>query len=102
MYRLQSEFLDLDPSAGGLDKFYLLFRFSMQFRWLVAKSRHGQGHPEGWRSIWTSGVLEFELFLENCDSLGERTGTDSEGAFDDARLASDVLREVEDRRLALA
>jgi hypothetical protein len=49
-----------------------------------------------------SSRLEFELFTDDCDGLRERTGPDAESAFDDARLAADVLREVEDRRLALA
>jgi hypothetical protein len=46
--------------------------------------------------------LDFESFTDNCGGLRERTGTEAESAFDDARLAADVLREVEDRHLAFA
>ena len=49
-----------------------------------------------------SSRLEFESFTDDCDGLRERRGTDPESAFNDASLAADVLREVEDRRLALA
>jgi hypothetical protein len=50
----------------------------------------------------TSSRLEAEPFTDDCDGLRECTGTDAESAFYDARRAADVLREVEDRRLALA
>ena len=46
--------------------------------------------------------LEFEAFTDESDCLRERTGTDPESPFDDVRLAADVLREIEDRRLTLA
>jgi len=49
-----------------------------------------------------SSSWEIEAFTDDCDGLRERTGSDAESAFDDARLAVDVLREVEDRHLALA
>ncbi len=32
-----------------------------------------------------------ELFTDESDGLGEGTGAEAEGAFDDARLAADVL-----------
>jgi hypothetical protein len=54
------------------------------------------------RSFQASSRLEFELFRDDCGCLGECTGTDTESSFDDARLAANVLRKVEDRRLALA
>jgi hypothetical protein len=56
----------------------------------------------GCGSIRASGRLGFELFPDGCDGLGERAGTETERALYDARLATDVLREVEDRRLTLA
>jgi hypothetical protein len=46
--------------------------------------------------------LEFESFTDNGDGLRERTGTEAESSFDDARLAAVVVREVEGRRLAFA
>jgi hypothetical protein len=46
--------------------------------------------------------LDFESFTDHCDGLRERRGTEAKSAFDDARLAADVVREVEDRRLAFA
>jgi hypothetical protein len=46
--------------------------------------------------------LEAKLFPEERDRLRKRRGAETERSFDDARLASDVAREVEDRRLALA
>jgi hypothetical protein len=46
--------------------------------------------------------LDFESFTDHHHNLRQRTGTDAESAFDDARLAADVLREVEDRRVAFA
>lgn len=49
-----------------------------------------------------SGGLEVERFSNEFDGLGERRGTDPERSFDDAGLTADILREVEDRRLALA
>ena len=49
-----------------------------------------------------SNKLAVEPVTDDCDGLRERTGTDAESAFDNACLAADVLREVEDRRLALA
>jgi hypothetical protein len=60
------------------------------------------GASRGCGSIRASGRLEFKLFTDGCDGLGERTGAYAEGASYDARLAADVLREVEDRRLTLA
>jgi len=62
----------------------------------LAKGRRGAVFTQA------SSRLEFELFPNGCDGLGERTGAKTERAFYDARLAVDVLREVEDRRLALA
>jgi hypothetical protein len=50
----------------------------------------------------TSSLLEVERFLDAHYGLSERGGAETERSFDDARLASDVAREVEDRRLALA
>ena len=47
----------------------------------------------------TSSRLEVQRFTEDGDSFRERTDTDAEGAFDDARLAAD---EVEYGRLTLA
>ncbi len=35
--------------------------------------------------------LKVELFTDESDGLGEGTGAEAEGAFDDARLAADVL-----------
>ncbi len=46
--------------------------------------------------------LELEAFTDESDGLREHTGTDAESAFDNAGFTADVLREVEDRRLALA
>ncbi len=40
--------------------------------------------------------LEFELFTDDCNGLGERTCPDAKGAFDAACLTADVLRDVED------
>jgi len=37
--------------------------------------------------------LDFESFADHCDGLRERTGTEAESAFDDARLAADILGE---------
>jgi hypothetical protein len=48
----------------------------------------------------TSSRLEFELLTDECDGLRERTGTDARRAFNNARLAADILRKVEDRGLA--
>ena len=48
-----------------------------------------------------SSSLNVKLFTKDRDSFRKRTGTNAEGAFDKARLASDVLGEVEDGRLAL-
>ena len=53
-------------------------------------------------SPWTSSLLGFKCLTDEIDGLGERAGPDTESAFDDARLAADVLRHIEDRRLALA
>ncbi len=50
----------------------------------------------------TSSRLDVQPFTEDCDGLRERTDTDAEGAFDNARLAADVVGEVEERRLTLA
>ena len=50
----------------------------------------------------TSSRLNVQLFTKDRDSFRERTDTDAESAFDNARLAADVLGEVEDGRLALA
>jgi Domain of unknown function (DUF4158) len=49
-----------------------------------------------------SSGLVFEFFTDECDGFRERTGTDAKRAFDDTRLAADILREVEGRCLALA
>jgi hypothetical protein len=38
----------------------------------------------------------------HCDGLRERTGTEAESAFDDARLDANVSGKVEDHRLAFA
>ncbi len=50
----------------------------------------------------TSIRLEFELFTNECDGVRERTCTDAKRSFANACLAMGVLRDVEDRRLALA
>jgi hypothetical protein len=50
----------------------------------------------------TSSGLEVERFTDERDDLRKRRGADAERAFDNARFAVDVAREVEDRRLALA
>ncbi len=50
----------------------------------------------------TSSRLEVERFPDERYGFGERRGANSECSFYDARLASDVAREIEDRRLALA
>jgi hypothetical protein len=49
-----------------------------------------------------AALRRLELFPDDGDDLRERPGADSEGAFDDACLTADVLRDVEDCRLALA
>ncbi len=49
----------------------------------------------------TSSRLEVQRFTEDGDSFCERTGTDAEGAFDNARFTADVLGEVEDGCLTL-
>jgi hypothetical protein len=67
----------------------------------VAKFRHGRRASKTLRYPETLRRLDFEPFTDDCDGLRERTGTETESAFDDARLAADVSREVEDRRLAL-
>jgi hypothetical protein len=46
--------------------------------------------------------LEAKLFPEERDRLRKRRGSKTERSFDDARLAADIAREIEDRRLALA
>jgi hypothetical protein len=46
--------------------------------------------------------LEINSLTDESNGLRDRTGTDAETAFDDASFTTDVLREVEDRRLALA
>ena len=61
-----------------------------------------EGGPGRCRSFQASSRLEFELFRDDCGRLGGSTGTNSESSFDDARLAANVLRKVEDRRLVLA
>ncbi len=48
-----------------------------------------------------SSRLEVQRFTEDGDSFCERTGTDAEGAFDNARFTADVLGEVEDGCLPL-
>ncbi len=68
----------------------------------VAKFRHRRRASKTLRYPQTLCRLEFESFTDNCDGLSERTGTEAESAFDDTRLAADVLREVEGRRLAFA
>jgi len=68
----------------------------------VAKFRHGRRTSATLPYPQASSGLGFESFTDDCDGLRERTGTNAESALDDARLAADVLREVEDRRLALA
>ena len=50
----------------------------------------------------TSSRLNVKFFTKDRDSFRERTGTDAEGAFHNARFAADVLGEVEDGRLTLA
>ena len=49
-----------------------------------------------------SSRLNVKLVTKDRDSFRERTDTDAEGAFDNARFAADVLGEVEDGRLTLA
>ena len=49
-----------------------------------------------------SSRLEVQRFTEDRDSFRERTDTDAEGAFHNARITVDVLGEVEDRRLTFA
>ena len=49
-----------------------------------------------------SSRLNVKLFTKDRDSFRERTDADAKGAFDNARLAADVLGEVEDARLTLA
>ena len=43
-----------------------------------------------------------EPFTDQLDGFGQRGWAEAEGAFDQARLAKDVARQVEDRRLTLA
>ncbi|AXC16247.1 hypothetical protein ACPOL_7047 (plasmid) [Acidisarcina polymorpha] len=52
-------------------------------------------------SIRGSSSLKCEPFIDERDGLRERTSANAESAFDDAYLAADVTREIEDRRLAL-
>jgi hypothetical protein len=69
---------------------------------LLQKSGLDGVRPRRCPYLQTSSRLEVEPFTDDCDGLRERSGTDAESAFDDARLAADVLREVEDCGLALA
>ncbi len=46
--------------------------------------------------------MNVRLFTKDFNGLRERTDTDAEGAFDNARLPADVVGEVEERRLTLA
>jgi hypothetical protein len=68
----------------------------------VATIRPGQGTVRIVALPQTSSRLDVKLFPEDRDSLRERTDTDAVGAFHNARLATDVLGEVEDGRLSLA
>jgi len=43
-----------------------------------------------------------EPLTDQLDGFGQRTWAEAEGALDQARLANDVAREVEDRRLTFA
>jgi hypothetical protein len=48
-----------------------------------------------------SNSLEIKHVTYACDCLRKRRGADAERSFDDARLAADVARDVEDRCLTL-
>ena len=49
-----------------------------------------------------SSRLDVKLFTKNCDGFCERTDTDAEGAFHNARFAADIVGEVKYGRLLLA
>jgi hypothetical protein len=89
----------LDNSAGWSKAHYII---KGTLGGSVAKIRLGRRASETLPDPQRSSRLEVEPFTDDCDGLRERRGTDAESAFDDARLAADVLREVEDRGLALA
>ena len=42
-----------------------------------------------------SGSLQFECFVEGCKALRKRGASDAECAFDNARFAANIAREVE-------
>ncbi|WP_377810279.1 hypothetical protein ABNQ38_31705 [Azospirillum sp. A29] len=46
--------------------------------------------------------MGFELLADDLHDLGQHAGSDIEGAFDEARLASHVAGDVEAGRLALS
>ncbi len=48
-----------------------------------------------------SGRLGFKLLANQMHGLAQRAGTKPEGALDEAGLAADVARHVEDRGLTL-
>jgi hypothetical protein len=49
-----------------------------------------------------SGSLQIECFVVGREALRKRGGSDAECAFDNARLATNIAREVEGRRLPFA
>jgi hypothetical protein len=68
----------------------------MDSRRLCCKLMAGTEASEAFLAQTSSG-LENKRY-----SLAERRGADTERTFDDARLAADVARDVENRRLAFA
>jgi hypothetical protein len=53
-------------------------------------------------SVHLSGRFEFDLLAEQLDCLSQDGGAETEGALDDAGLASDVTRDIEGRCLSFA
>ena len=80
----------------------MLFLGPRGFHGLCCKFRCWQGASEMLSYPETSSMLDVKPFTKDADRLRERTDTDAEGAFDDASFSTDVLGEVEDRRLTLA
>ncbi len=56
--------------------------------------------PNG--SVNFSGRFEFDLLAEKLDCLSQDRSAETEGALDDAGLASDVTRDIEGRCLSFA
>jgi hypothetical protein len=71
-------------------------------KWLCCKFLMWTEISRGFAFAQTSSGLEVERFSDERYGFAERRGTETERSFNDARLAADVARELEARRLALA